>query len=260
MSGEVDRRTAERVLARAVELGGPGRDPQGLSHEQLVAIGSELGIDEAHVRRALAEVQASPRVGALDRSVTVTRRVELGADEADRLVAAWFERGDGMRVLRHVGPEHGSWAPRTGMVAGTRAALARAGGADLELRETRGVTACVEPAGDGASRITLSAHVKRDYAASAAIVGGGGTVAAVVASVVLWPPLLLGVAAAGAGAYGLLRAQRSESELIALALERRLDLVSTGREPGRKGPSVTGAFDRVRAAAAGRTRKAGAGR
>ena len=63
--------------------------------------------------------------------------------------------------------------------------------------------------------------------------GGGGTAVAVVAASVLWWPLaVVGVPAALAAGYGFLRAQRSESELVALALERRLDAVGAGREPG----------------------------
>ena len=89
-----------------------------------------------------------PRVRALDRSVVAARHVELLPAEADRLLDAWFESADGMRALRHAGPELGVWAPRKGVVAGARAALAKAGGADLDLRESVGVTSSVEPVGE----------------------------------------------------------------------------------------------------------------
>ena len=111
MTGELDRGTAERVIARAMELS--GRDRRGLSPDQLVAIGAELGVAEVHVRRALDEVLSKPpRVRALDRSVAAARHVELLPAEADRLLMTWFEQVDGMRALRHTGPELGVWAPR----------------------------------------------------------------------------------------------------------------------------------------------------
>jgi hypothetical protein len=255
MTGELDRSTAERVIARAMELS--GRERRGLSPDQIVAIGGELGIDEVHVRRALAEVLSKPpRVRALDRSVLAARHVELLPAEADRLLGTWFEQVDGMRALRHTGPEFGVWAPRTGMVAGARAAMAKAGGADLDLREAIGVTSTVEPIGDDSALVRLEARVKRDYAITAGIVGAGGAVASVILGYLTWWPLVAGVVAAAAGCYGLLRAQRSESELLALALERRLDAVSASREPALRTPSVTGALGKMREVAE-RARRSG---
>ena len=255
MTGEIDRNTAERVMARAMELS--GRDRRGLSPDQLVAMGSELGVAEVHVRRALAEVLSTPRrVRALDRSVVVARHVDLLPAEADRLLGAWFDEVDGMRALRHTGPELGVWAPRTGVMAGARAAIAKVGGADLDLREAVGVTSRVEPIGDESALVRLEARVKRDYAITAGIVGGGGSVASVIVAYLTWWPLAAGVVAAGAGAYGLLRAQRSESELLALALERRLDAVSASREPELRTPSVAGALGRMRGVAE-RARRSG---
>ena len=253
MTGELDRGTAERVIARAMELS--GRDRRGLSPDQLVAIGAELGVAEVHVRRALDEVLSKPqRVRALDRSVAAARHVELLPAEADRLLMTWFEQVDGMRALRHTGPELGVWAPRTGMVAGARAAMAKAGGADLDLRESPGVTSTVEPIGEQSALVRLEARVKRDYAMTAGIVGAGGGTASIILGAVVWWPLAAGAVAAGAGAYGLLKAQRSESELVALALERRLDAVSASREPAVRTPSMAGALGKV-ADLAGRARR-----
>ncbi len=245
MGGELDRSTAERVIARAMELS--GRERRGLSPDQLVAIGGELGVAEVYVRRALAEVLSKPsRVRALDRSVRAARHVELLPAEADRLLGTWFEQVDGMRALRHTGPELGVWAPRTGVVAGARAAMAKAGGADLDLREAQGVTSSVEPIGDASALVRLEARVKRDYAVTAGIVGAGGASASLIVAYVTWWPLAAGTVAALAGCWGLLRAQRSESELVALALERRLDAVSASREPELRTPSMTGALGRMR--------------
>ena len=260
MSGELDRGTAERVMARAMELA--GRDltaGRGLTPEQLVAIGGELGIEEGHVRQALTEVlSAPPRVRALDRSVTAVRHVELAPVDCERLLAVWFEEADGLRALRRTGPELAIWAPRSGFAAATRAAIARASGADLDLRETKVVTTVIEPVGDDSSVVRLEARVKRDNAMMAGIVGVGGVAAASVATVA-WMPFALGIPAALAAGYGFLRAQRHDSEMVAMALERRLDAVGAGHEPPGKGSPLTGAFGRVRTAA-GRTRSAGAKR
>jgi hypothetical protein len=252
MTGELDRQTAERVLARAMELAGAeltndAGTRRGLTPDQLTAIGGELGIDEEHVRRALAEVlSAPPRVRALDRSVTASRHIELPPADCERILAAWFEGPDGLRALRRLGPELAIWAPRSGVVATTRAAIARAGGADLDLREARDVTTVIEPVGPAGSVVRLEARVKRDYAAMAGVVGGGGSVVAVTAAAVVWWPLAAGIPFALAAGYGFLRAQRSESELVAMALERRLDAVGAGREPEVRTPSLSAAILRVR--------------
>jgi hypothetical protein len=142
------------------------------------------------------------------------------------------------------------------MVAGARAAMAKAGGADLDLRESPGVTSTVEPIGDESALVRLEARVKRDYAMTAGIVGAGGATASLILGAVVWWPLAAGVVAAGAGAYGLLKAQRSEAELVALALERRLDAVSACREPAVRTPSMVGALGKV-ADLAGRARRSG---
>jgi hypothetical protein len=252
MSGELDRATAERVMARAMELAGAesvgdAGSRRGLTPEQLTAIGAELGIDEGHVRRALAEVLATPpRVRALDRSVSAARHIELPPADCERILAAWFEGPDGLRALRRTGPELAIWAPRSGVVAGARYAIARAGGADLDLREAKDVRTVIEPVGEDGSVVRLEARVKRDYAAMAGVVGGGGTVVAVGAAAVLWWPLVAGIPVALAAGYGFLRAQRSESELVALALERRLDAVGQGREPAVRSASLSAALVRVR--------------
>jgi hypothetical protein len=252
MAGELDRVTAERVLARALELAGTelaadAGTRRGLTPDQLAAIGAELGIDEVYVQRALAEVLSSPpRVRALDRSVAASRHIELPPAECERILAAWFEGPDGLRALRRLGPELAIWAPRSGVVAGTRAAIARAGGADLDLREARDVTTVIEPVGPTGSVVRLEARVKRDYAALAGVVGGGGTAAAVAAGAVIWWPLAAGIPVALAAGYGFLRAQRSESELVAMALERRLDAVGAGNVPPAKSSSLSAAILRVR--------------
>jgi hypothetical protein len=240
------------VLARALELAGTelaadAGARRGLTPDQLTAIGAELGIDEVYVQRALAEVLSSPpRVRALDRSVAASRHIELPPAECERILAAWFEGPDGLRALRRLGPELAIWAPRSGVVAGTRAAIARAGGADLDLREARDVTTVIEPVGPTGSVVRLEARVKRDYAAMAGVVGGGGTAAAVAAGAVIWWPLAAGVPVALAAGYGFLRAQRSESELVAMALERRLDAVGAGNVPTAKSSSLSAAILRVR--------------
>jgi hypothetical protein len=104
----------------------------------------------------------------------------------------------------------------------------------------------VEPIGHESALVRLEARVKRDYAMTAGIVGTGGIAASGVVAYLMWWPLAAGAAAAVAGAYGLMRLQRSEAELVALALERRLDAVSASREPALRTPSVAGALGRMR--------------
>ena len=118
-------------MARAMELAGaelasePGAR-RGLTPDQLTAIGAELGIDEAHVRRALAEVlSAPPRVRALDRSVTASRHVELPPADCERILAAWFEGPDGLRALRTAGAGAGASGRRARASSPARAPRSR---------------------------------------------------------------------------------------------------------------------------------------
>ena len=145
-----------------------------------------------------------------------------------------------MRALRHTGARAGVWAPRTGVVAGARAAMAKAGGADLDLREAKASRRPSSRSASDSALVRLEARVKRDYAITAGIVGAGGTVASLVVGCLerggRWRRRR--AVALGRRLLGLLRAQRSESELVALALERRLDAVSASREPALRTPSM----------------------
>ena len=84
-------------------------------------------------------------------------------------------------------------------MAGARAAMAKAGGADLDLRDAIGVTSTVEAIGDDSALVRLEARVKRDYAITAGIVGAGGAYASLILGYLTWWPLVPGVVAPLAG-------------------------------------------------------------
>ena len=74
LPARIDRDAFDRVLKRAAELQAHGRDiGEGLSEEQVLALGKEVGIPEAQLRQALLEerthVSLPEQHGPLDRFV-----------------------------------------------------------------------------------------------------------------------------------------------------------------------------------------------
>jgi hypothetical protein len=231
MAGEIDRITAERALRRSLELA--GGESRGLTADQLVAIGAELGVPEAQVRRAIAEVIAE---GPRRRSIApihlrTSRVIELDAVALGALLDRWFTNADGLAVLRRPEPLVVTWEPRRGALAGARTAVERIAGADRVLRDARSIAAAVEPLSEGVSVVRLDATLTRDTVVTAAVIGGAGTVAAVVGGLVWEAPALLGVPVAVGVALTILAAHRRDARRVSVALERRLDALSRAEEP-----------------------------
>ena len=247
MAGELDRETAERVLRRALQLSGGERS--GLTIDQLVAIGSELGVEEGHVRHALAEVlseEPTARRSLAPKTLRANRAIEQDASLLARLLEDWFETSDGMRVVRRPSPGHAVWEPRRGGIANARAALVRSAGHDLDLRSANVLTAHVEPVTDGVSVIRLEAEVDRSGAVTAGVVGVGGTVASSVAGVLVWWPYAGFSVIALSIASAVWEGHRRQLRRIQIALERRLDQVATGAPPPQPLASVTKMFGKLR--------------
>jgi hypothetical protein len=246
-AASVDRPTAERVIARALELASRDASQRlsGLTPDQLVAIGRELGVEERHVRVALAEVLAGSVFdpGLLGTGAPVATRVVPGEPEVVSLrLAAWLERIDAMRPLRAPGPEIAVYEPKKGLVAAARVRL----GQDPDLRECQTLTVSVRPTGEGTSVVRLEARLSRDQVIVGLAIGVGGTIAAAIGGAVFAWPLLIVVPFALALGAGCLVAQRRDARRVAVALERRLDRVARGETPPDTATSVAGALGRLK--------------
>jgi hypothetical protein len=235
----LDRAALERIIQRAAELQTADREPgEGITPDQLLALGKEVGIPPRFLQQALAEERSrlpeQMQVGMLDRlagpGVVVTHRVIAGSPPAlEAHLLRFMERNELLCVQRQQ-PGRITWEPLTGIQAALRRSAA-ALGADRRtfmLGKAGTVTAAIAPLEGEYSHVALAADVKPlrgAYVTSAAALAtaGVGTAGILVAlsamAAVAVVPLPLGL---GLG-YAALRRFKPVPARTLLGLERALD-------------------------------------
>jgi len=202
----LDRATFERVLQRASELQAQRQEVgETLSEEEILALGREVGIAEAHLRQALVETRMQGAVvreptGWLDRAVgpadLVVERVVAGeSDRVGQALTAWFEKHELLAVQRAT-PSRISWERLdsfAGAMRKVRAAFDTSRGPSY-LERAQLVTAVLTPLEDGYCHVTLIASLHKTragFVGGASVLPVVGTAAAGIAVVVGAPALLL---------------------------------------------------------------------
>lgn len=132
----LDRAGLERVLARATELqSAVGDSPEALSEQQLLDLGSEVGIAPEHLRQALAEEQRRgllpPETGleaALAGASSIAAARVVSGTPASVLTAldSAMQR-DEVLVLKRRFPERLTWEAQHGLIGRLRRGLALGG-------------------------------------------------------------------------------------------------------------------------------------
>jgi hypothetical protein len=235
----LDRAALERVIQRAAELQTADREPgDGITPDQVIQLGTEVGIPQRYLQQALAEERTRLpdqfQAGLLDRvagpGVVVTHRVVAGPPgvvEANLL--RWMEQNELLCVQRHL-PGRITWEPLTGIPAAVRRSAAVIGGdrRSFMLGKAGTVTAVIAPLDPDCAHVALAADVKPlrgAYVTSAAALAtaGAGVTGLLVAlsamAAIAVAPLPLGV---GLG-YAALRRFRPVPARTLLGLERALD-------------------------------------
>lgn len=236
------RAALERVLARASELqSGTSDGGEALSEQQLLEIGREVGISEAHLRQALAEERtrvafpdegeqgwldrfAGPGVTHASRTVRGTPAEVLGA------LDVWMQREECLVVRRRFS-DRVVWEARRDIVGSIKRGF-NVGGRGYHLTRADEVGATVVPVDASQTLVRLDASVAGSRASrvkgGATAVGMGvATGAAVAAADILAPGFgvlaLAPALAALGGAAGILRRHEQTATRVQLALEQVLD-------------------------------------
>ena len=251
MPGElISREALERIIRRAAELQAGERDiGEGLTKDELVALGQDVGIPSRYLQQALLEEQTRSVAGA-ERGVLAwlagpsrlsAERVVPGERAAvERALAAWMEQEELLQVKRRYA-DRTSWEPKVGAFASIQRALG-AGGRRFALARATEVAGRVTPLETGFCHVQLVADVRngrRQRLAGATTLLGLGTAA----SGALWlmgllapfPFLPLLILAPGAAA--ILRSHRAHHEQVQIGLEQVLDRLERGEiKPGHTLP------------------------
>jgi hypothetical protein len=239
LPSRIDRDAFDRVLKRAAELQAHGRDiGEGLSEDEVLALGQEVGIPEAQLRQALLEertrVSLPDQRGVLDRWIApasvMAERVVQGTPEAiGAALVRWFEHHEVLVVQRSTA-ERITWEQASSF-AGAMKRIGWSFNANRSkpfLDRAELVTALMTQLEPGFCHVTLVANQRQNRGS---YVGGGAAVASVGAAAglvlgALGAPLLIAavpVLPAVLGGVAVSRLFRGVNQRSQLGLERALD-------------------------------------
>jgi hypothetical protein len=251
----------EAAVRRAVELQALDADAAsdaGVSEEELVRIGNELGISPAHMRRAMAEVTASgpPPTKSSERlfgpaRTSASRTVPGNAEEVQRHIEKYLLDSQYLAVLRRL-PDRTVYEKSGGFqvemervmdatrsVFGTGDRLPRIG-AGFDMRSVRTVEVAVQPLEPGFCYVTMTVDLGNQrigYWVGISTAAGVGTlgIAAVAAIAIAPPAALVGLPILGASAWGTRASYNAVVERARVHLEALLDHLERGESllPGR---------------------------
>jgi hypothetical protein len=248
----IDRAALERIIQRAAELQTAEREiGEGLTTEQVLELGREVGIPGRYLQQALLEertriVQAGPE-GFLGRAIgpaaiSAQRVVQGERESIEGILIDWMEKQELFSVQRHQ-PGRITWEPTGGFQAVYRRAMGAAGGSKrpIMLAKADIVSCTVLALEPGYCNVTLTATARKrrseSVAGSAALAGFGAVGTGVLAAVGAILPVVLVPLPLGLGlGYLVVREYRPVVERIQLGLERVLDQLEHGRRTDRSLP------------------------
>jgi hypothetical protein len=258
----VSREALERIIKRAAELQAGERDiGDGLTNNEVLALGKDVGIPERYLRQAMLEEQTrtAPEVAAGTwawltgpRTLVAHRVVPGDPASIERALHRWMTEEELLQPKRRYA-DRTSWEPKGGAFVSIQRALA--GGRRYALTRASEVTAQVMQLEPGFCLVRLEAdiHEQRTKRISGAavmtVVGWGLTGAALLVA----PPLALAqalvlVPGVGLTAGGALvaRTYRGANERLQVALEQVLDRLERGEIRAADAPALPGAtFQRI---------------
>lgn len=237
----VDRAALERILQRAAELQASEHDVgEGLTADEVVKLGDDVGIPGRYLRQAMLEEQSRlpgrESKGFADSFVgpdelSAARVVRGSAASAERALLEWMDKNE-LLVLQRQQPGRISWERMTGVQAAMRRGISTFEGARARFMLARAdvIRATVTPLEDGFCHVAITADLgsaRRGLLTGSGVVGGLGLAGAGVLAALnaIWFVPLLPVVGGAAFAYALSRSYRPIADRTQLGLERALDYV-----------------------------------
>ncbi len=240
----VSRDALERIIKRAAELQAGERDiGEGLTNNEVLALGKDVGIPDRYLRQAMLEEQTriTPEVATGTwawltgpRSIVAHRVVPGDPATVERALSRWMTDEALLQPKRHYA-DRTSWEPKAGAFASIQRALA--GKRRYSLAQADEITAQVIQLEPGFCLVRLEADIRQQRTKRIS----GGTVLAVIgwgltgATALIAPPLALaqllmlvpGVGLTIGGA-AIARTYRGANERMLIALEQVLDRLERG--------------------------------
>jgi hypothetical protein len=242
----IDRAALERIIQRAAELQAGEMDSagDGLTEQELLKLGADVGIDGRFLRQALYE-QAGGASAAAERGF-LAKWVGPGRVAAGRVVpgeraaieqslAQWMTESEALAVKRRL-PDATIWERQKGFFAEMKRGFG-VGGRSYELAKARDVTVAVTQLEPGFCHVEMSADLlpTRNGSATGAATSAGVLGLVSVGALALSGPFALVVSIAAVPLVGAVmapvltvKAYRTRASRVQLALEQVLDRLEHG--------------------------------
>jgi hypothetical protein len=253
VSDLIDRKALERIVRRAAELqAGSQEIGEGLTSQDVLALGKEVGIPEGYLRQAMLEEQTrtAPESTAGTwawltgpRSLVAHRVVPGDRATVERALSRWMTDEELLQPKRQYA-DRTSWEAKAGAFASIQRAIS--GRRRYSLASARDITSQVVQLEPGFCLVRLEADINQQRRNRIT----GGTVMAMFgwgltgATALIAPPLALAQILAMVPGVGLTlggamiaRTHRGANERMQLGLEQVLDRLERGDTRGS--PSQT---------------------
>jgi hypothetical protein len=240
MAGElISREALERIIKRAAELQAGAQDiGEGLSQDEVLQLGKDVGIPARYLQQAMLEEQTRTLVEAPGglwawlmgpRTLSADRVVPGDRAAVDRALTRWMEEEESLQIKRRY-PDRTTWEPKAGAFATIQRALGSKGRrfALASAEEVAGQVTQLEP---GFCHVRLLADIRPSRARrlkGGAVVSALGAFATVAFAVTLGPVALLPAAVLFPTAAAIMRHHRAENERVQVAMEQVLDRLERG--------------------------------
>ena len=250
LPARIDRAALERILQRAAELQTTEHDVgDGLTSQELIALGREVGIPGRYLQQALLEERTRlgqvSATGPFERvtgpsSISAQRVVRGDPETVEAALLQWIERNELLCVQRQQTGRI-TWEPLGGIQAAFRRSTAAIGTGKRAFMLSRAATvsATIVPLEPGYTHVTMSADTRKvrgEYIGAGSALAGVGvaSTAAMVALGALLPVALLPIPLAFGIGYGVVRRSGPAVARIQLGLERALDFLEQGAGSSRR--------------------------
>jgi len=247
----IDRKALERIVRRAAELQAGSQDiGEGLTSQEVLALGKDVGIPEGYLRQAMLEEQTR---GATDESVgtwawltgpralSAHRVVPGDRATVERALNRWMTEEELLQPKRQYA-DRTTWEAKPGAFASIQRALS--GRRRYSLASAAQISSQVVQLEPGFCLVRLEADVSQQRRNRIS----GGMVLATIgwamtgAAVLVAPPLALAQILTMApglgltvGAAAIARAHRGANERMQVGLEQVLDRLERGEVRGTPG-------------------------
>ncbi|HEY6808211.1 MAG TPA: hypothetical protein VI160_05420 [Gemmatimonadales bacterium] len=240
MAGElISREALERIIQRAAELQTGEREiGDGLTKDEVLALGTEVGIPARYLHQALLEEQTRTVVDARQgvwawltgpRRLSAQRVVPGDRAAVERALTRWMDDEELLEVKRRY-PDRTTWEPKAGALASIQRALGKRG-RRYSLANAEEVAAQVTQLEPGFCLVSLSADVRQRRARrilAAGVVLGLGSLAIAAVTVPFGALGLLPGVVLAPFVAALARTHRGDNERIHVSLEQVLDRLERG--------------------------------